>query len=691
MQVFESIEAFPARSGTAPGAPRFNRRLLAFLIVFLLVALAGLGFTFLRTPEYRATARLEITPAEGLQARAPAPGTQTPASAGSERGAVSGSPFLTEIEFLTSRPLLEQVVERLRNVGLTQSLAGQDPVAALLQAISAAPVAGTQLVQLTAVGEKPDVLAPALNGLMDIYRAAIADRYRDTANEAVAQAREEAQKYDLAVAEKRRTMEAFRVRHSIVSLEREENEALARVRGLGTSINAAEEKAVAAEAKLQSMRDAVASGKGVVRAKDNPTLANLETRLSQAREEWRQLERNFTEDYLNKDPAAKLLRTRIGELEAQVKRERAASQETNLAEAEEEARQTRDNLEQLKRRLTADRSSVQAFSARFSEYKALQEELTTLEGLLRGAREKAVRLEASDRARRPEARIIEAAITPTEPWRPLYLRDSAITLGAAVALGVLAAWVTAFLTRREGAPSVIVAPAAVPYPIPSLTVDAQARVPGQAALQHGNAPLQLPPVQPVLRELDDDEVMALMSAADDAARVVIAALASGVAPEELLALTWGDVDVDAKAIHISAPHPREFVPGAELLAMAATAIAADPKRAGAAPVIAAHGHAIASADDLAAVIACASHDAGLAQAADITPADLRHMFLAYMARQGVRFSELTRIVGPLQAQAIGFYGALAPVGARRSINDVGRVLPGLRQWFEKTTGQPARH
>ena len=126
-------------------------------------------------------------------------------------------------------------------------------------------------------------------------------------------------------------MEAFRVRHNIVSAEREENEALSRVKGLGVSLNTAEEKAVAAEAKVRSVRESIASGKSAVRARDNPTLANLEARLSQAREEMRQLERSFTEDYLAKDPAARTLRTRISEFESQVKRERAASQEMSLA------------------------------------------------------------------------------------------------------------------------------------------------------------------------------------------------------------------------------------------------------------------------------------------------------------------------------------------------------------------------
>lgn len=673
MQVLERIGgSFDARS---PAPRRPNRRLVAFLVAFVAVCAAGLGYTFLRTPEYRATARLEIVPAEPLPNRAQAGGAAQPASAQSERAASpNASPFLTEIEFLTSRPLLEQLLERIRRAGLAGALGEGDPIAALLQAISVTPVPGTQVVQLAAVGETPDVLAFALNQLMEIYRDHVAARYRDTSNEALAQAREERQKYEAAVGEKRQAMEAFRLRHDIVSLEREENAALARMKGLGASLNAAEEKAVAAESKLRSLRDAVAAGRSPVRARDNPTIAGLETRLSQAREEMRQLERGFTEDYLARDPAARALRTRIVELEAQVKRERSAGQQANLAEAEEEAEHTRAAVQELKTRIAADRRSVQAFSGRFGEYKAMQEELTNLEGLLRGAIERAARLEASDRARRPEAKIIDAAIAPREPWRPLYLRDSAITVGAALVLGVLAAWLTAFLTRREGEPSVVVAPTAVAYPI-GLGIDPSAQ---HAALAHAGAQaLQLPAATPPPRELDETEVAALLGGVDVPARFALALLLSGVAPEELVALTWRDVAEETAALRIGAPVAREFPLGPELAPLAAAARAGQPPEAALIPAI---GGAVPSRDDLEALVACACHDAGLARAAEVTPAALRHTYLAFMARQGVRFGELTRIVGPLSAQLIGAYGTLAPEGEKRALAEVDCVHPGLRRW-----------
>lgn len=681
MRLIERLEGYTAVHGTEP---RRNGRLIAFTAAFVLVTVAGLGFTFLRAPEYRATARLEIVPAEALQSKAPQSAVPQPASAQSERGSGPANPFLTEIEFLTSRPLLEQLSERVGKAGMQGELTSGDPIAALLQSISVTPVPGTQIVQLASIGPHPEVLAYALNQLMEIYRGQVAARYRDTSTEALADAREEAQRYEAAVGDKRRALDAFRARYNIVSAERDENEALARVRGLGASLNAAEDRAVAAQAKLRSLRDAAAGGGTAVRAKDNPTLANLETRLSQLHEEMRQLERSFTDDYLTRDPAAKLLRTRIAELEAQVKRERVASQGASLAEAEEEAARTRGAVVELKSRLASDRASVQAFSARFNEYKALQEELTNLEGLLRGASEKAVRLEASDRARRPEAKIVEAAVTPTAPWRPLYLRDTAITFGAALVIGVLAAWLTAFLTRREGAPNVVVATTAVPYPLPTLGLRHDRLAPPDLpTLSHdGGQALRLA-APPPMRELDTDEVAALLASVDDRARLPLALLVSGVSPEEMLALRRRDVHLDGLRIRIAEPAERDFPLTPELAAIAVSAFAGLSDDA---PLVPAAGGAPIT-DDLNALVAVACHDAGVSQAADITPAALRHTYLAFMVRQGVRFGELTRVAGALPAAVIGSYGALAPEGAKRALSEVVRLHPGLRRWAsEKAVG-----
>ena len=110
---------------------------------------------------------------------------------------------------------------------------------------------------------------------------------------------------------RRREIEAFRLRHNIVSLERDENQVLAQVRNLGSNLSVANEKVAAAEGKLRALTESAAAGNAVIRPRDDGTLANLEQRASQMREELRELERGFTADYLAKDPKVVTLRARL--------------------------------------------------------------------------------------------------------------------------------------------------------------------------------------------------------------------------------------------------------------------------------------------------------------------------------------------------------------------------------------------
>jgi polysaccharide biosynthesis transport protein len=52
-------------------------------------------------------------------------------------------------------------------------------------------------------------------------------------------------------------------------------------------------------------------------------------------------------------------------------------------------------------------------------------------------------------------------------------------------------------------------------------------------------------------------------------------------------------------------------------------------------------------------------------------------------RQGIRFSDLARIVGALPAEVTAAYGALLPAGNRRTLDQTDPVIPALRQFAQK--------
>ena len=670
------VERYPGWVAGASGGQTKNLRFIVFVVVFLSGAVVGLLANYMRSAEYRAGARLEIVPAERLPGEPNAPVVVS-------RG--PDTPFLTEVQLLTERQALEEVARRIPRIALAGAPAAA-PVEELQKMISMEPVSGTQVVQLWAVGKNPELLSFVLNELIAIYQTQLKERFVDSSTDALAQARSEAEKYKSAVLNQRNALEVFRLKHGIVSKERDENEATARIRGLNAAINTAEEKSVAAQSKLNSLRAAVAAGKASIRAKDSPTLAALEQRLSQAREDLKQLERRYTPAYLVREPQAVALKTKIPELEEQIRRERETSQQANLADAEQEAAQTREALATLRRQLAGDRHSVQTFSARLGEYGALQTQLDNLQRLHDAAAERLVKLEAREDARRPKLRIIQAASPPRDPWRPDYHRDAIIVLVAALVLAWLAAWLADFLTRRETAPTVIVAPAPVPYAVGVAELEYQA-APGLGAaapVAQLAGPRQLP------RELEQAELTAMFECADLDTQIALSALLCGVAPEEVPTLTWKDLNGEENTIRVAPPASRSIRIAPEIDAL--WKALQRRKNAGSEDhLIGGAGAAPLPLSHLDALISYAAHDAALQQPAEVTPGAVRHTLISYLVREGIRFSELAQVVGAFPAEVTAAYGLMQPPGTRRSLAAAERIVPALGRFassFAAESPQP---
>ena len=639
--------------GYSDAATGNRRRLRVFALVFVIVFGAGLVFDFARDATYRAEARLQLTlPSAPMPA---ASGTATePAQPRREDAAPSTG---TELQIMTSRPLVEAAIARIRATG--QPLpAGADPVEAAHAMIEAKLIDGS--VRLSATGRPAEALPLLVNTLFEVYREQLATRFQSTAVVADRNAQDEEQDLRARVSAKRRAIDEFRARHNIVSLERDENQVLAQVKGLGTSLAGANDKAVAAEAKLRSITESIAAGKSVVRARDNPTLANLEQRQSQLREELREMERIYTPTYMAMDPRARALNVRIADLDHQIRQTRDAAQQAALAEAQEEAVTARAAANRLSNQISGDRQSVQQFTVRLGEYKAMQEELLRLETMHRQAIGHATGLATGKASRTPTVTLLEAAVTPREPWSPNYTRDAGIAFLAAVLLALLTVWVVEFFNRSDAPPPLVIAPAWSP-PMPMEPRAAQLEAPSSRTLLA--APEDLP------RELDGDEVGALLRAAARPTRIIIGVLLSGLSAEELLALHGSEIDFDKDEIRLN---DRVLPLTKPLKTLLSTADPAQRILAGVAD----------GPQDIETALIIAAHDAGIDRAGELSPASLRHTYLAFLVRQGIRFHDLTRLVGRLPPQQLTAYAGTAPRGEKRPLEAIDLVLPALAQGIE---------
>ena len=661
--------------GPAPRSHAMRRRGIVFFSVFLVCALASLAYTFARPAIYQAAARVQVTP----QSRSPA----NAAAAQQD----NNQAFLVELQVFSSRPLLEKVVQRLTARGQVFASANDaDTVLALQQMLSINPVGGTNVAQIEAQGAQRLLVANLVNTVIDVYREEQLRAGEVASRTLLADARDEARVMDTQVAERRKAVEAFRLRANIVSAERDENQVLARVKGLGTSLATANEREATAEGKLHAIEQAVAEGRLAQLSRDNPTVAGMEQRLSQWREQWRALERQFTPNYLAMDPDARALKMRIDSLEQQLEVERGKSQQNALAVAREELASARAASKRLQQQSSEDRQSVQTFSRSFVDFKTMQDELDGLEKQRQAAQQRLMALEASESTRKPRVQVVELATTPESAWRPLYARDAAISVVASLVLAFLAVWFVEFFNRVEtvpAGPSAVIIPQPWGPGYPGHPAAPTARQIGGALAQDALL-LHSGPDRPLLatplpRELVRAEVDSLLASAAPEAQPLLACLLCGLRPVELAALRVRDLDLGARTLAVPGESPRAVVMPEGLLGLLRGE--ADPE---ALLFPGADGKAMRQ-EDIEALVTSSALDAHLAQPHEVTPETLRHTYMAYLVLQGLRFSELSRVVGRLSADALNALAALAPPTQRVPLGAVDTVLPGVKSW----AGNPA--
>lgn len=639
-----------------------RRRAVVFSCAFFPAVAASLTYVYTRPAEYRAVTRLQISPAAVVTQ--PTEAKDTPAVT------TDAKSFLTEVQVLTSRPLVQDVLERLKNGDDLPDL-GSDPVSSAQRMLHTEPVEGTQVVQLSAEGPRPEFVARLVNTVTEAYRDHIADSYKGLASTTYSEVSDELRALEGEVAAKRDAINTFRNRYDIVSMEHKENDVLANIEGLSQTYTDANERLAKAQGHLQALRNSIAAGKAVVRAKDDPTLADLEQRTSVLREQWHDLQRRYTPGYLALDADAKSLQARLENLQDQLKSQHAASERAAFSEAQEDLAAAQAAVERLRKDIADNQKQAQEFATHLNEYKALREDLDHIEGMHRTALDRLTKLQASERERAPRLELLEAAAPSYEPWRPNYRLDAAISVAGSLVFGLFAAWFVDFITgsprvspvmlvQQSWAPAFLGSePAREPRPLPP---------PGFAMLQ---AP------EPPPRELTDAEVAALVAAAtDEELRLVVIPLLMGVSAEELVALRWDDVDLDAGVISLSGESARTIPLQQPLRSVIVGRLRQQSD--GVRTVLHDHHGGRLTIEEVGRLVFYAADDAGLDRSHEVTPEVLRYTYICFLLRQGIRPADLGRIVGHIPQNDLVVYMQQHSPTVRLPFERIERLLPALR-------------
>jgi succinoglycan biosynthesis transport protein ExoP len=648
-----------------PSPRNARRRTLVLLCAFVLALVGSLLYVYSRPAEYRSVGRLKIVPAAVVMPPVEAKNAPMVTS--------DAASFLTEVQILTSRPLLQNVLDRLKQNGAIPDLGG-DPVAELQHMLHAEPIAGTQVVQLSAESRQQELVAPLVNTVIDAYRQQLTYAYKGSADGAYREVSDEVSRLEQEVKAKRQAVDAFRTEHDIVSIEHRENDVLAQIERLSQSYTDAKNRQAKAQAQLQALQNSAAAGKAVVRPKDDPVLADMQNRASVLREQWQELQRRYTPTYLALDPNTKSLQARLESLENQIRTQREASSRGNLVEAQEELAAAQRAVEKLRQDVVDNQKQAQEFATHLNEYKALRQDLDHLEDMHRAALDRLAKLQASEQERAPRVEVLEAATPNSIPWRPDYQRDALLAVAGSIVFGLFAAWFVDFIAGPAIAPTMPTVMLQPPWITP--TLGREMVVEPRSLAAPDTARLPAPPMLP--RHLENSEILGLINAATDEARTAMLAILSGMSTEDLVALRWDQIDFAAGVITLVDEDRRTVQLEEPLRKLLKARLDREPGGAPGTVFRNAKGERV-GIEEIQQLIEYSAHDAGLDRPQEVTPDAVRYTWLSFLLRQGIRTVDVSRLAGHVPHQDLIAYMEHHSPKTRKPLAQIERVHPVFGQ------------
>ncbi len=624
-----------------------SRRLIVFSITFLICALSALSYVFTRPATYLSYATLLTVAKTAIDLPSNDADIQHVA---------------IQKQILLGSELLAETSGRLKSGNKASASIDMSP-GDIRQMLDVRGVAETNLVEMVAEGPDPEILPVLINTWIDVYLDARAREISRLMGDTTQILHNELQSLSARISAKRTELDQFRRNNDISSIEREENDALARLKGLNESLNIASEEEVKAKARLDAINKAIARGQAVVPQEDTRTLSLLESRAQALREELGDLNRRYTPEFLNLSPTLKVIPEQLALLEDEIKRMRQQGQSVVQSDAEQEYAAAQQAAREIRRQLDAHKGKASEFSSRFAEHEALRNDLDGLESLYRETQERLVQIEARYSGKYPQVDVIERAFLPGSPIGPDYLRDALIAVAGSILFGLFCVWLSEFLTRKEQSE-----PPANLAGIPSYAQDFLPSahrdiLPPVNALPHQNPVLD----NPLRRELPVEQISTLLSNAGNREKLLITLLLSGPSLEEIAAINKDDIDTANGKLLIHGMSPRTIPLNPPL-----QSLFANP----ACQLISPSGESL-SVEHLTALLACAVSDAGLSDADAITADTLRQTYIIYLVKQGIRLAELEIIMGYLPPTELSAYSIYTPPGQKRAFKDINLLYPGL--------------
>ncbi|HVW64272.1 MAG TPA: integrase [Nitrosospira sp.] len=641
-------------SGDAPGktaSPAWyrSRRSVIFLFVFLTCAAIGLIYDYSRPAIYRSSATLLTSAMTAVDRQSGDPDIQHVA---------------IQMQLLLGRELAAETLSRLKAADKSlESLTVPD----IQNLLHVEPIPETNLVEVLAEDTDAKFLPVLINTWIDVYLDARAAEVKKLTGNTTRILESEVEDLGNKVDSARESLEIFRKTHDISSIEREENEELARLKGLNESLNKASEEEVKAKANLDAIKSAISRGKAVVPDDEKGSLLELELRMQDLREKLADLDKKYTRDYINLHPEFKFIPEQIKDLENTIHRKRQDGKNVVLTDAEVTYAAARQSVREIRAQLDEHKRLASAFTTKFAKHDALRADLESLEQLYRETQDRLMQVKSGQREKYPQVSIISRAYESRHPVSPDYRHDALLVVGGSLLLALFSVWIAEFLThKKEEPPSPIAVFGLQTYASPKAELAGYSQ-PVANQLDHKEQGAANALASPSGRELSSHQLRALLNASNLKGKQLIALLLSGLSFDEAASLRPEQIDLSAGTISVNGRGPRTVFMSHSLKSLF--------QHSGNRPCWNPDDSGVRI--DLSAALVCAAVDSGLPDPQQITAEAVRHSYIAYLVRQGLRLSDLEQVIGYLEPPAMLSYSAYSPPQQGRKIGEIELLHPAL--------------
>ncbi len=402
-------------------------RLPLAVTVFLSILFVAALYSWTRVPRYTAEARILIERG-GVDLTA-IRGAYDPVSSG-----IAQRDFMqTQVQLITSRPVLESALQAGGLAANPQFAESRDPVRSLGRMLSVSPLRNANLIDVTAVSENARFSAQVVNAVVDAFLRQSRQRRSGIVEEGSHELRLKADELRLKLDETTRQLHQFMVDNNMVSFEDAANIVVQRLRGLNDNLTRMEPRRMQAEARLRAAEQAIERGLSVESIPDvlnSPIVRQLKIEISKLEQRLSEMQFRLGDDH----PQLQGITTQIDTLRTQMAIEAGqilAKLRTEFEQALAEERLVQEGLAQQE-------EEVMRFNELAAQYNILRQARDSIQTTYQGIIRRIEELEINRMSGQGDYAFIDyRAEPPRDPSWPAKTKNMivAIMLGGLLAVG----------------------------------------------------------------------------------------------------------------------------------------------------------------------------------------------------------------------------------------------------------------